>query len=89
MIQYILHVFNRAYIRFTSLPEQVVPINMMKYFYLDVNFLSNGKNVPDDKCCKCCGKIGHFAKDCPQSKRNKKNDQRSRGNNRAMNKKSR
>jgi terminal uridylyltransferase len=36
--------------------------------------LTDGDEVPNDRCCRICGKIGHFVKDCPNSRRNwKKN----------------
>ena len=33
--------------------------------------LTDGDEVPNDRCCRVCGKIGHFVKDCPLSRKNK------------------
>jgi len=32
--------------------------------------LTDGEEVPNDRCCRTCGKIGHFSKDCPKSRKN-------------------
>ncbi|NXI42291.1 TUT7 uridylyltransferase, partial [Galbula dea] len=36
----------------------------MEYFF-DPEVLTEGKLAPNDRCCRICGKIGHFMKDCP------------------------
>uniref|UniRef100_A0A672PV11 CCHC-type domain-containing protein n=1 Tax=Sinocyclocheilus grahami TaxID=75366 RepID=A0A672PV11_SINGR len=38
--------------------------NKMEYFF-DPEVLTEGKLAPNDRCCRICGKIGHFMKDCP------------------------
>ncbi|XP_051537331.1 terminal uridylyltransferase 7-like isoform X2 [Myxocyprinus asiaticus] len=42
--------------------------NKMEYFF-DPEVLTEGKLAPSDRCCRICGKIGHFLKDCPMRKR--------------------
>uniref|UniRef100_A0A8C1KS64 Terminal uridylyl transferase 7 n=1 Tax=Cyprinus carpio TaxID=7962 RepID=A0A8C1KS64_CYPCA len=37
--------------------------NKMEYFF-DPEMLTEGKLAPNDRCCRICGKIGHFMKDC-------------------------
>nr|XP_006135950.1 terminal uridylyltransferase 7 isoform X2 [Pelodiscus sinensis] len=36
----------------------------MEYFF-DPEVLTEGELAPNDRCCRICGKIGHFMKDCP------------------------
>ncbi|MGH0166137.1 UNVERIFIED_CONTAM: hypothetical protein FKN15_001292 [Acipenser sinensis] len=36
----------------------------MEYFF-DTEVLTEGELAPNDRCCRICGKIGHFMKDCP------------------------
>ncbi|XP_075405895.1 terminal uridylyltransferase 7 isoform X1 [Tenrec ecaudatus] len=36
----------------------------MEYFF-DPDVLTEGELAPNDRCCRICGKIGHFMKDCP------------------------
>ena len=36
------------------------------------SILTDGEEVPNDRCCRTCGKIGHFSKDCPRSRKNMK-----------------
>ncbi|ELK35753.1 Terminal uridylyltransferase 7 [Myotis davidii] len=35
----------------------------MEYFF-DPDVLTEGELAPNDRCCRICGKIGHFMKDC-------------------------
>ncbi|KAM4616906.1 terminal uridylyltransferase 7 isoform 2-T3 [Polymixia lowei] len=42
----------------------------MEYFF-DPEVLTEGELAPNDRCCRICGKIGHFMKDCPMRKRSK------------------
>ncbi|XP_065804877.1 terminal uridylyltransferase 7 [Labrus bergylta] len=39
----------------------------MEYFF-DPEVLTEGEVAPNDRCCRICGKIGHFMKDCPMRK---------------------
>ncbi|XP_038133260.1 terminal uridylyltransferase 4 isoform X2 [Cyprinodon tularosa] len=43
----------------------------MEYFF-DPEVLTEGKVAPNDRCCRVCGKIGHFLKDCPMRTKPKK-----------------
>nr|XP_006626679.2 PREDICTED: terminal uridylyltransferase 7 isoform X1 [Lepisosteus oculatus]XP_015218631.1 PREDICTED: terminal uridylyltransferase 7 isoform X1 [Lepisosteus oculatus]XP_015218642.1 PREDICTED: terminal uridylyltransferase 7 isoform X1 [Lepisosteus oculatus]XP_015218650.1 PREDICTED: terminal uridylyltransferase 7 isoform X1 [Lepisosteus oculatus] len=36
----------------------------MEYFF-DPEVMTEGELAPNDRCCRICGKIGHFMKDCP------------------------
>ena len=38
--------------------------------YFTSAILTDGEEVPNDRCCRTCGKIGHFSKDCPRSRKN-------------------
>ncbi|CAK6433907.1 unnamed protein product [Pipistrellus nathusii] len=40
----------------------------MEYFF-DPDVLTEGELAPNDRCCRICGKIGHFMKDCPLRRR--------------------
>ncbi|KAL7985082.1 hypothetical protein Chor_003652 [Crotalus horridus] len=36
--------------------------------------LTDGELAPNDRCCRVCGKIGHYMKDCPKRRRVKKKE---------------
>ena len=82
MANYILKVFQRARGIFGRFNLTIFPDNNWK-FDMDVlahalfsaQLLTDGDEVPNDRCCRICGKIGHFVKDCPQSRRNAKKNQ--------------
>ncbi|KFQ69740.1 Terminal uridylyltransferase 7, partial [Phaethon lepturus] len=40
----------------------------MEYFF-DPEVLTEGQLAPNDRCCRICGKIGHFMKDCPMRRK--------------------
>ncbi|KAJ7405176.1 hypothetical protein WISP_141541 [Willisornis vidua] len=40
----------------------------MEYFF-DPEVLTEGQLAPNDRCCRTCGKIGHFMKDCPMRRK--------------------
>ncbi|XP_068279239.1 terminal uridylyltransferase 7 isoform X2 [Nyctibius grandis] len=40
----------------------------MEYFF-DPEVLTGGELAPNDRCCRICGKIGHFMKDCPMRRK--------------------
>uniref|UniRef100_A0A3Q1C2W4 CCHC-type domain-containing protein n=1 Tax=Amphiprion ocellaris TaxID=80972 RepID=A0A3Q1C2W4_AMPOC len=42
--------------------------SQMEYFF-DPEVLTEGEVAPNDRCCRICGKIGHFMKDCPMRKK--------------------
>ncbi|XP_071388763.1 terminal uridylyltransferase 7 isoform X1 [Centroberyx affinis] len=44
--------------------------SQMEYFF-DPQVLTEGEVAPNDRCCRICGKIGHFMKDCPMRKKSK------------------
>uniref|UniRef100_A0A8C7X1U5 CCHC-type domain-containing protein n=1 Tax=Oryzias sinensis TaxID=183150 RepID=A0A8C7X1U5_9TELE len=47
-------------------PFQVLPSiypSHMEYFF-DPEVLTEGQVAPNDRCCRICGKVGHFMKDC-------------------------
>ncbi|XP_058511122.1 terminal uridylyltransferase 4 isoform X3 [Ochotona princeps] len=43
-------------------------------YFFDSRVLTDGELAPNDRCCRVCGKIGHYMKDCPKRKRVKKKD---------------
>ncbi|XP_072372813.1 terminal uridylyltransferase 7-like isoform X2 [Scyliorhinus torazame] len=48
-------------------PIKFIPMQyptIMEYFF-DPEILTEGQLAPNDRCCRICGKIGHFMKDCP------------------------
>ncbi|KAG8455308.1 hypothetical protein GDO86_001487 [Hymenochirus boettgeri] len=51
----------------------------MEYFF-DPEVLTEGELAPNDRCCRICGKIGHFMRDCPMRRK-----VRRRNNENAMN----
>lgn len=44
-------------------------------YFLDSKVLTDGELAPNDRCCRICGKIGHYMKDCPKRRRIKKEAQ--------------
>ncbi|XP_078070554.1 terminal uridylyltransferase 7-like isoform X3 [Mustelus asterias] len=54
-------------------PIKFIPMQyptMMEYFF-DPEILTEGQLAPNDRCCRICGKIGHFMKDCPMRRSSK------------------
>lgn len=54
-------------------PFYPVPGAEVDYFF-DSRVLTDGELAPNDRCCRICGKIGHYMKDCPKRRRIKKKD---------------
>ncbi|KAJ8005520.1 hypothetical protein DPEC_G00118810 [Dallia pectoralis] len=44
--------------------------SLMEYFF-DPEVLTGGELAPNDRCCRICGKIGHFMKDCPMRRKSR------------------
>uniref|UniRef100_A0A8B9LGX1 RNA uridylyltransferase n=1 Tax=Astyanax mexicanus TaxID=7994 RepID=A0A8B9LGX1_ASTMX len=38
----------------------------MEAYFFDSKVLTDGELAPNDRCCRICGKIGHYMKDCPK-----------------------
>ncbi|MFT7796556.1 terminal uridylyltransferase 4 [Arapaima gigas] len=43
-------------------------------YFFDSKVLTDGELAPNDRCCRICGKIGHYMKDCPKRRRLKKKE---------------
>ncbi|XP_068095078.1 terminal uridylyltransferase 4 isoform X2 [Hyperolius riggenbachi] len=43
-------------------------------YFFDSKVLTDGELAPNDRCCRVCGKIGHYMKDCPKRRRVKKKE---------------
>ncbi|XP_042369285.1 terminal uridylyltransferase 4 [Plectropomus leopardus] len=54
-------------------PFYPVPGSEVDYFF-DSKVLTDGELAPNDRCCRICGKIGHYMKDCPKRRRMKKKE---------------
>ncbi|XP_039984565.1 terminal uridylyltransferase 4 isoform X2 [Xiphias gladius] len=54
-------------------PFYPVPGTEVDYFF-DSKVLTDGELAPNDRCCRICGKIGHYMKDCPKRRRMKKKE---------------
>uniref|UniRef100_A0A671UX61 Terminal uridylyl transferase 4 n=1 Tax=Sparus aurata TaxID=8175 RepID=A0A671UX61_SPAAU len=54
-------------------PFYPVPGSEVDYFF-DSKVLTDGELAPNDRCCRICGKIGHYMKDCPKRRRIKKKE---------------
>ncbi|XP_075901202.1 terminal uridylyltransferase 4 [Nelusetta ayraudi] len=54
-------------------PFYPVPGTEVDYFF-DSKVLTDGELAPNDRCCRICGKIGHYMKDCPKRRRVKKKE---------------
>ncbi|KAE8633221.1 hypothetical protein XENTR_v10001819 [Xenopus tropicalis] len=53
----------------------------MEYFF-DPEVLTEGELAPNDRCCRICGKIGHFMKDCPMRRKVRRRKNENAGNQR-------
>uniref|UniRef100_A0A7N8Y0Q2 RNA uridylyltransferase n=1 Tax=Mastacembelus armatus TaxID=205130 RepID=A0A7N8Y0Q2_9TELE len=49
-------------------PFYPAPGTEVDYFF-DSKVLTDGELAPNDRCCRICGKIGHYMKDCPKRRR--------------------
>uniref|UniRef100_A0A8D0H1K3 Terminal uridylyl transferase 4 n=1 Tax=Sphenodon punctatus TaxID=8508 RepID=A0A8D0H1K3_SPHPU len=54
-------------------PFYPVLVREAEYFF-DSKVLTDGELAPNDRCCRVCGKIGHYMKDCPKRRRLKKKE---------------
>ena len=45
-------------------------------FYFDVPYLKRGLNMPQDRLCKQCGKIGHTKKKCTEKEKRYRNEEK-------------
>uniref|UniRef100_A0A665WHZ2 Terminal uridylyl transferase 4 n=1 Tax=Echeneis naucrates TaxID=173247 RepID=A0A665WHZ2_ECHNA len=54
-------------------PFYPAPGTEVDYFF-DSKVLTDGELAPNDRCCRICGKIGHYMKDCPKRRRMKKKE---------------
>uniref|UniRef100_A0A8D0DXN6 Terminal uridylyl transferase 4 n=1 Tax=Salvator merianae TaxID=96440 RepID=A0A8D0DXN6_SALMN len=43
-------------------------------YFFNSKVLTDGELAPNDRCCRICGKIGHYMKDCPKRRRLKKKE---------------
>ncbi|KAM8931073.1 terminal uridylyltransferase 4 isoform 2-T2 [Pelodytes ibericus] len=50
-----------------------LPGHEAEYFF-DSKVLTDGEHAPNDRCCRLCGKIGHYMKDCPKRRRVKRKE---------------
>uniref|UniRef100_H3DEU5 Terminal uridylyl transferase 7 n=1 Tax=Tetraodon nigroviridis TaxID=99883 RepID=H3DEU5_TETNG len=69
MTNFIMKAFINGRRVFGSPLQAVPPVypSLMEYFF-DPEVLTEGEVAPNDRCCRICGKIGHFMKDCPMRK---------------------
>ncbi|XP_075689115.1 terminal uridylyltransferase 4 [Rhinoderma darwinii] len=56
-----------------GVPFYPPPGHEAEYFF-DSKVLTDGELAPNDRCCRVCGKIGHYMKDCPKRRRIKKKE---------------
>lgn len=43
--------------------------DLLQDYFFDSKVLTDGELAPNDRCCRICGKIGHYMKDCPKRRR--------------------
>lgn len=49
--------------------KTVFYLHLSQEYFFDPEVLTEGEVAPNDRCCRICGKIGHFMKDCPLRKK--------------------
>ncbi|XP_043942789.1 terminal uridylyltransferase 4 [Protopterus annectens] len=54
-------------------PFYPLPGREAAYFF-DSKVLTDGELAPNDRCCRICGKIGHYMKECPKRRRLKRKE---------------
>ncbi|CAL9707559.1 unnamed protein product [Knipowitschia caucasica] len=72
MINFIMKAFINSRTLFGT-PVRIIPVqypSTMEYFF-DPDVLTEGEVAPNDRCCRICGKIGHFMKDCPMRRKSR------------------
>uniref|UniRef100_A0A672P3T8 Terminal uridylyl transferase 7 n=1 Tax=Sinocyclocheilus grahami TaxID=75366 RepID=A0A672P3T8_SINGR len=69
MASFIMKAFINARRVFGAPVRDFPPEYPNKMYFFDPEVLTEGKLAPNDRCCRICGKIGHFMKDCPMRKR--------------------
>ncbi|KAM5148779.1 terminal uridylyltransferase 4 isoform 2-T2 [Mantella aurantiaca] len=72
MTNFIMKAFINGRKRFGT-PSYPLPGLEGEYFF-DSKVLTDGELAPNDRCCRVCGKIGHYMKDCPKRRRVKKKE---------------
>lgn len=75
MVKFIRSTFERAREHFGTARRSIpVVIKQRQRSFFDVQILTNGRLPPTGRNCNVCGKIGHWAKECPfnKSRREKK-----------------
>ncbi|XP_004677848.1 PREDICTED: terminal uridylyltransferase 7 isoform X2 [Condylura cristata] len=56
--------------RVFGIPVKGFPKDYSKIeYFFDPDVLTEGELAPNDRCCRICGKIGHFMKDCPMRRK--------------------
>ncbi|XP_068559289.1 terminal uridylyltransferase 7 [Cebidichthys violaceus] len=72
MTNFIMKAFINGRTVFGTPVEVIPPVypSQMEYFF-DPEALTEGEVAPNDRCCRICGKIGHFMKDCPMRKKSR------------------
>ncbi|XP_037350837.1 terminal uridylyltransferase 7 isoform X2 [Talpa occidentalis] len=56
--------------RVFGIPVKGLPKDYSKIeYFFDPDVLTEGELAPNDRCCRICGKIGHFMKDCPMRRK--------------------
>lgn len=48
---------------------RLIYLHLLQEYFFDPEVLTEGEVAPNDRCCRICGKIGHFMKDCPMRKK--------------------
>uniref|UniRef100_A0A3B4AG04 CCHC-type domain-containing protein n=1 Tax=Periophthalmus magnuspinnatus TaxID=409849 RepID=A0A3B4AG04_9GOBI len=80
MINFIMKAFINSRKVFGT-PVTAFPVqypSTMEYFF-DPDVLTEGEVAPNDRCCRICGKIGHFMKDCPMRRKSRHRQDSERG----------
>uniref|UniRef100_A0A8C6P6K5 Terminal uridylyl transferase 7 n=1 Tax=Nothobranchius furzeri TaxID=105023 RepID=A0A8C6P6K5_NOTFU len=70
MTNFIMKAFINGRRLFGTPVKMQLPIapSAMEYFF-DTEVLTGGELAPNDRCCRICGKIGHYVKDCPMRRK--------------------
>uniref|UniRef100_A0A8C4WWK0 Terminal uridylyl transferase 4 n=1 Tax=Eptatretus burgeri TaxID=7764 RepID=A0A8C4WWK0_EPTBU len=76
MTNFIRKAFVNGRSLFGSPMTGLIPHQTPFQYFFNPETLTGGEGAPNDRCCRLCGKIGHFVKNCPRRRRPRRREDR-------------